>query len=82
MQAQSEIRSYIDGKKRPGTAAALTSQSDKLVSLFGQILEELGSIKAGEGLVDECLMHLCDTFVSDCEALIVFKPEVPMTDVC
>ena len=58
MKAQSEIRSYIDGKKRPGTAAALTSQSDKLVSLFGQILEELGSIKAGEGLVDECLMTM------------------------
>lgn len=54
-------KSYL-GTKKGSTAgkreALLVSQSDKLNNLFGQILEELGSLKSQEALLCECLMTM------------------------
>ena len=54
-------KSYL-GTRKGSTAgkreALLVSQSDKLVNLFGQILDELGPQKSQEPLLCECLMTM------------------------
>jgi hypothetical protein len=53
-EVQSRVRT---GRKETGTAK-LTSQSDKLVNIFGQLLEELGSQKCFEPILCEGLMTM------------------------
>jgi len=61
------VKTYLNNKKSLNSSkeggGLCQSQSDKLINLFAQVLEELGPTKALEGLLCDCLMTMI-TFAS------------------
>ena len=55
-------KTYLNNKKSQSSSKEAVglcqSQSDKLMNLFAQVLDELGSTKSLEGLICDCLMTM------------------------